>query len=161
MPNPLYPDSHNTTETFDNGNNRIHMYIDASQEAHTPQPIGMSSEVQQPISSSDVIQTHYPSFTNCIDPSLTYQNYGSQSNTEAAKTILGRDRYRSLSHKQKFIVFIKVLLKILERSNDLTMLYRAKTIVNQCTHRNRMGDASFMPLRDAIVIRLRDRKSVV
>ena len=67
----------------------------------------------------------------------------------------GRDRYRSLSSKQKFLVFVKVLFKVIEQQNDRAMLLNAKAVVAKCAQRNRVGDRNYMPLQEATSIRLR------
>jgi hypothetical protein len=67
----------------------------------------------------------------------------------------GRDRYRNLNEKQKFLVFVKILFKVLEEHNESDMLRHAKAVVSHCTQRNRMGDSLYIPLKDATTICLR------
>jgi hypothetical protein len=152
-PIPLYPDSQSTPRAINHeATNRTTTYCIASL---APQNSQQSNGIDQATSSKEVLQGQPPLIQDINESCETCHNCGSQSNSATNTTILGRYRYRYLSEKQKFAVFIKVVFKVLERSNDQAMLYRAKTIVNQCTQRNRMGDSSFMPLQEAILIRLR------
>jgi hypothetical protein len=60
------------------------------------------------------------------------------------------------SQKKRFAVFVKILFKELDRSGDRAELREmAKTIVLDCTRRNRLGDPAYRPLMDAIDRRLR------
>jgi hypothetical protein len=60
------------------------------------------------------------------------------------------------SQKKRFAVFVKILFKELGRSEDRAELREmAKTIVLDCTRRNRLGDPAYRPLMDAIDRRLR------
>jgi hypothetical protein len=67
----------------------------------------------------------------------------------------GRQRYHLLSPRQKFLVFIKVLLKVIEQQDDQRKLRSAKAVVAECTYRNRVGDINYCPLQEAITERLR------
>ena len=59
--------------------------------------------------------------------------------------------------KTRFALFVKILFKQLERSPDTTPELRdmAKSIVLDCTRRNRLRDPEYVPLMDAVDRRLR------
>ncbi len=57
--------------------------------------------------------------------------------------------------KKRFLLFIKILFKSLERASELETRDKAKQIIADCTRRNRMGDPAFTPLMDSIDQRLR------
>lgn len=61
---------------------------------------------------------------------------------------------RPLTERERFVVFVKILFKSLEHS-DPRLRPRAKAVVTECTRRNRLGDANYMPLQPAVEIRLR------
>ena len=64
-------------------------------------------------------------------------------------------RRRLISERDKFLLFIKVLLKYLARADETQRLrQRAKLIVAECTRRNRMGDLDYSPLKQAVERRL-------
>jgi len=58
---------------------------------------------------------------------------------------------RVLSEREKFVVFVKILMKCV----DPKLRPRAKAVVTECTHRNRMGDSNYTPLQEAVERRLR------
>jgi len=60
-----------------------------------------------------------------------------------------------LSEREHFVIFIKILFKCIEQSDDQNLRLKAKAIVNECTRRNRMGDSSYTPLQDAVERRLK------
>ena len=67
---------------------------------------------------------------------------------------------RRISNRAKCLVFVKILLTYLETTAGNTGLQsdlsqRAKAIVLDCTRRNRMGDQKFIPLKEALELRLR------
>ena len=59
-----------------------------------------------------------------------------------------------VQQKKRFLLFIKILFKSLGREETETREV-AKTIVADCTRRNRLGDPQYVPLMDAIDRRLR------
>jgi hypothetical protein len=59
------------------------------------------------------------------------------------------------SDRQLCFLFVKILLKYTERTDDHTLRSRAKAVVAECTHRNRLGDTAYMPLQEAVERRLR------
>ena len=61
------------------------------------------------------------------------------------------------AQKKRFLLFVKILFKSLDQSNETTSEIRenAKMIIADCTRRNRLGDPDFDPLMDAVDRRLR------
>lgn len=62
---------------------------------------------------------------------------------------------RQLSDREIFILFVKILIGCLERTESRAFCNRVRAIVSECTKRNRLGDASYTPLQEAIEARLR------
>uniref|UniRef100_A0A7S3P5H5 Uncharacterized protein n=1 Tax=Amphora coffeiformis TaxID=265554 RepID=A0A7S3P5H5_9STRA len=67
----------------------------------------------------------------------------------------GRFVGRGLTERQQFLIFVKILLKYVERTNNPQLQRTAKAVVAECTRRNRMGDAEYMPLQAAVERHLR------
>lgn len=60
------------------------------------------------------------------------------------------------AQKKRFALFVKILFKQLDRSEESAELREvAKNIVLDCTRRNRLGDPDYKPLMDAVDRRLR------
>lgn len=59
------------------------------------------------------------------------------------------------AQRTRFLVFMKILFKVLEQANDYELRNQAKSIVAECTRRNRLGDPGFVPLIGAVDKRLR------
>jgi hypothetical protein len=72
---------------------------------------------------------------------------------QRAQTLQGRRR--DLTEQERFLIFVKILFKCLEKSDDPRLKPRAKAVVTECTRGNRMGDVNYMPLQDAVERRLR------
>jgi hypothetical protein len=60
-----------------------------------------------------------------------------------------------VQQKKRFLLFIKILFKSLGQHAETETRDVAKTIVADCTRRNRLGDPQYVPLMDAIDWRLR------
>jgi hypothetical protein len=90
-----------------------------------------------------------------IDSACFAEHSTAYPQTPTKQKLPGRGRYPMLSDRQKFLVFVKVLFKLLEGQSEHSTLQRAKAIVAECTQRNRMGDSRYIPLQDAIRVRLR------
>lgn len=58
------------------------------------------------------------------------------------------------NERKMFLVFVKVLLKYLEKANDDSLRKRAKSIISECTARNRNGDSDYLCLQAAVERRL-------
>jgi hypothetical protein len=65
-----------------------------------------------------------------------------------------RRRRQQSNKRARFVVFLSILLERLHESGDFVLEDRVKAIVLFCTQRNRMGDSKFMPLVDALELRL-------
>ncbi|KAL3934914.1 MAG: hypothetical protein SGARI_003181 [Bacillariaceae sp.] len=57
--------------------------------------------------------------------------------------------------REHFLVFIKILFKVLDQSQEVHTRNRAKKLVAECTRKNRQGDPLYTPLMDAVQKRLR------
>jgi hypothetical protein len=62
---------------------------------------------------------------------------------------------RFQSPRERFLVFIKILFRLLDEANEPEVRLRAKKIVAECTRRNRLRDPNFSPLMEAVERRLR------
>jgi hypothetical protein len=78
-----------------------------------------------------------------------------QDSRSTMETTRRHEQYQHLNEKQKFVIFVKVVFKILEKRNELLCLRKAKAVVAKCARSNRMGDRRYMPLIDVTVTRLR------
>lgn len=95
-------------------------------------------------------------------PSL-YQN----SSLSLSPTLLTRPEMKStsslsaslqssLSDRQRFVLFVKVLFKYIERLNSPSLQARAKAIIAECTQLNRMGVPGYTPLMSAVERRMKE-----
>uniref|UniRef100_A0A6S8HXC7 Uncharacterized protein n=1 Tax=Amphora coffeiformis TaxID=265554 RepID=A0A6S8HXC7_9STRA len=64
-------------------------------------------------------------------------------------------RFVQLSDRQSFLLFIKVLLKYLEKVNEPQLRRQVKSIVAECVRRNRQGNKNFTPLPGVIELLVR------
>lgn len=62
----------------------------------------------------------------------------------------------SLTDRQRFALFVKVLFKYIERLNSLSLKLRAKAIIAECTQLNRLGVAGYTPLMSAVERRMKE-----
>ena len=72
-----------------------------------------------------------------------------QRNSQSAR------RPRRLTEREHFLIFVKILFKCIDQTGDPRLRPRAKATVTECTQRNRMGDANYHPLQEALETRLR------
>jgi hypothetical protein len=63
---------------------------------------------------------------------------------------------RAITEREQFLLFIKILLKFIEQAGNPRLRQHAKAVVGECTRRNRMGDMDYVPLQDAVEMRLRN-----
>ena len=122
-----------------------------------PEPIASQPLQQQLIPEPEPIanQQHQPARVPI--PSVLIQQEQQQllSQQQLSNPTLRGDRRRLLSERDKFLLFIKILLKFLAQSEETQNLrQRAKLIVAECTRRNRMGDLNYSPLKQAVERRL-------
>jgi hypothetical protein len=74
----------------------------------------------------------------------------------AAARPINRLATPDMIQKKRFAVFVKILFRELDRSDDSAELRGvAKAIVLDCTRRNRLGDPAYHPLMEAVDQRLR------
>jgi len=57
--------------------------------------------------------------------------------------------------RENFLLFIKILFKVLEEDNDASARSRAQRIVMECRRRNQQGDPNYTPLMDGVERHLR------
>jgi hypothetical protein len=57
--------------------------------------------------------------------------------------------------RENFLMFIKILFKILEDAREPETRSKAQRIVMECNRRSKQGDPNFYPLMDALERRLR------
>jgi hypothetical protein len=55
----------------------------------------------------------------------------------------------------KFALFLKVLIRYLEKTDQTSILRQVRLVVLACIRGHRMGDPTFMPLEESIEIRLK------
>lgn len=56
--------------------------------------------------------------------------------------------------RRDFLLFIRVLLKCIEKSDDYKLALQTRAMVKECVKRNRMKDEHFMPLQQSVECRL-------
>lgn len=56
--------------------------------------------------------------------------------------------------RKHFLIFIKILFRVLDQASEVATRNRARQIVAECTRKNRMGDPHFVPLMEAVERRL-------
>ena len=69
--------------------------------------------------------------------------------------IPAEDHHNHRDERVEFALFLKVLLRCLERSKEYFILQQARLVVMTCTRGHKMGDPSFHPLVEQIEIRLK------
>lgn len=62
---------------------------------------------------------------------------------------------RSMSDRSKFMVFVKVLLRYLDKLNNERLTQRTKQVIAECTRLHRNGALGYTSLSDALEFRLR------
>jgi hypothetical protein len=76
--------------------------------------------------------------------------------TRTTTTTTADDLTPNNAQKKRFLLFIKILFKSLDESEENSELREnAKSIISDCTRRNRLGDPDYDPLMDAVDRRLR------
>lgn len=78
--------------------------------------------------------------------------------TNEKKDLAKSSRFRSprnLNERQELLIFVKVLFRFLKTGDDEFRLMQAKTVLAECTLRNRVGDADYKYLKHAVESRLR------
>lgn len=115
-------------------------------------------------------------------PEISQQHQQIQMRFPAASSQVLRDeRLKHLTDYQRFLVFMKIMFKIIEQTeerdsppktvplstgtsratsssattNTCTLIQRSKRIVDECTRRGKLGDENYLPLQDSVTVRLR------
>jgi len=87
------------------------------------------------------------------------EQVGSSSLKAASNTTTAATAAATLSplaaSREQFLIFIKILFKILDQTNEIHTRNRAKKLVAECTRKNRSGDPRYTPLMEAVEKRLR------
>ena len=73
-------------------------------------------------------------------------------NTQIKKS---RPHSSDYDRRVEFALFLKIIIKCLEKSEQFFLLHQARLVVMTCTRGQKMGDPSFSPLSDAIEMRLK------
>jgi hypothetical protein len=82
-------------------------------------------------------------------PSATATATNPTTNTTTTTSLATQER-------ENFLLFIKILFKILDdNSNEPHTKAKAKHIVLECRRRNTLGDPNYVPLMDAVEVRLK------
>ena len=71
-----------------------------------------------------------------------------------SRDVVGVDRLM-IEERQNFLMFIKILFKILKETQTPTVHNKAQRVVVECKRRNRQQDPNFIPLIEALQRRLR------
>ena len=81
---------------------------------------------------------------------------GVHASTEPATSDYGQS-YRShvVQERENFLIFVKILFKILEEAREPEVRSKAQRIVMECRRLSQQGDPNFVPLMDALERRLR------
>lgn len=63
--------------------------------------------------------------------------------------------YHDHDERVEFALFLKIIIRCLERSKHYFLLRQARLVVKTCTIGHKMGDPNFSPLVDAVEMRLK------
>ena len=96
-------------------------------------------------------------YNQLVPQELPYRNMdgGIRTTVPNHPSARGAVYARGLTQRQQFLVFVKILLKYVDRQNNPHLKRNAKAVVAECTRRNRHGDPHYTPLQDAVERRLR------
>jgi hypothetical protein len=132
-----------------------------------------------------LVSSNRLSASDAAPPSIVINQYSSHSNRFEHRlnniNCLARpwiSRHRIITKRQKFYMFLKVLIHFIEKSSlistaslsnkghrhhtnsntlyDQVLLHRVKSIIRLCVIQNRLRNENFMPLEESIIIRIRD-----
>jgi hypothetical protein len=84
---------------------------------------------------------------------LTSLDYESQ--TTINHTMASEQKLHTIKKRIEFALFLKVLLRYLQKSNQFFLLEQTRLVVSSCTTGHRMGDPSCSRLVESIETRLR------
>ena len=91
------------------------------------------------------------------EPATSAASTAAVPTSDSGEMVQNQSQQQQQQQKRQFLVFIKILFKILDQNHDVTVEKReaARAIVADCTRRNRLGDPAFIPLMAAVDARLR------
>ena len=97
---------------------------------------------------------------NAIPPSpaaVIIGEHPSAATTTATQTTITTTPSLVMQERENFLIFIKILFKILDDNStkEPHTKAKAKHIVLECRRRNTLGDPNYTPLMDAVEIRLK------
>ncbi len=115
---------------------------DSQEERHSLPPLDSSTTAAAPEGTTTGRKTaqEVPSNSNTTNRSATM--------APAVKTVVQQDR-------ENFLLFIKILFRILEQAQEPQTKLRAQRIVVECRRKYQQGDPNFAPLMEAVQRRLR------
>jgi len=90
-----------------------------------------------------------------IATQIPFAASASHSVTDSESSTSPPPRSAVVMERENFLVFIKILFKILDQANEPETKSRAQRIVLECRRRSQAGDPNFTPLMDATEKRLR------
>jgi hypothetical protein len=105
--------------------------------------------------------SHLGSSTTTIGPQLSSSSANSCEKISPAPSAAEKRPTELLTQenaqKRRFALFVKILFKQLQQSQESSpeLCEMARTIVLDCTRRNRLNDPDYIPLMDAVDRRLR------
>ena len=103
---------------------------------------------------SSVLTDHYNTTTSL---SLKHMGVRVSSHPRTLRSIPASSHHAKLQQQRlRFALFLKILFKRLQESDDKLLYVQAKMLVLSCSQRSRMGDMQYTPLVDAIEVRLRE-----
>jgi len=123
-----------------------------SQVIRTDTVILSSPPPQPPLTAASSGITNNPSVLNY---SPTFQQEQDQSTVQPTHSTLRDERLRLLSEYQRFLIFIKIMLKILEQNEEHSTVQKANMIIDRCWKYHCMGNDNYQNFQEAVVCRLR------
>lgn len=76
-------------------------------------------------------------------------------NTPSAPVTQPTTKTMVIQEREHFLIFVKILFKLLDEADQPHTKQRAKRIVLECRQRNQQGNPLYQPLMDAIEVRLK------
>jgi hypothetical protein len=119
---------------------------------------GLAENAQQPVAPSLEDTTASLEAASIIDRKESQSLQPQQKLAAADSTPISVSpptRSLVVQERENFLVFVKILFKILDDANEPHTKSKAKRIVLECRQRNQQGDPHYHPLMDAIEVRLK------
>jgi hypothetical protein len=111
---------------------------------------------QPPVTSLRIDQLSYP--PNSLE-SLQQQPHQQQINynvvPSSGASYIGPTKSVLAQERENFLLFVKILFKILDEAQEPHTKSKAQRIVLECRRRSQQGDPNYNPLMDALETRLR------